>query len=58
MNQTATATKFTITTCGYTYTARDAAGNIAAIATFEMPRTYEGCRLVMAERAAWLRRWL
>ena len=47
----------TITTTGNTFTARDAAGNILAVATFAMPRNPEDCSRVMRERAEWLRRW-
>lgn len=49
------APKFTTTQVGYTYTVRDASGAIVAVGTFAPPRTYEGCREMMRERAEFLR---
>lgn len=49
--------KYKITAQGPTYTVRDAAGTLIAMATFACPRDPRDCAVVMAERAAWLRRF-
>ena len=61
MTTTTTAPKFTITQIAYTYTVRNAAGEIVAIGTFApppYPGRYEDCRAVMRERAEFLRRFV
>lgn len=58
---TATAPKFTVTQVEYTYTVRDAAGDIVAIGTFApppYPGRYEDCQAVMRERGEFLRRFV
>ena len=54
---TTTAPKFSITQVAYAYTVRDASGAIVAVGTFAPPRTYEGCREMMRQRAEFLRRF-
>lgn len=55
------APKFTVTQVAYTYTVRNAAGELVAIGTFApppYPGSYEACRAVMRERAEFLRRFV
>lgn len=57
MNSNA-APKFTVTQTGHTYTVRDAAGDLIALATFAPASTIAGCQAVMRERAEFLRRFV